>query len=128
MTLCFGAAACSDRATGTDRPAATPKTPAGPAVPVGVATAEQRSVPVQVTAVGNVQAHPTEGREVKRGDLLFTIDPRPFETALQQAQANVARDTAQLRQMEAAVGQRQAEIVQAQANLERDQAQWEMAR
>jgi multidrug efflux system membrane fusion protein len=146
IALCLGAAACSDRATGSDRAGATPRAPAAPAaVPVGVATAEQRLVPVQVTAVGNVQAIATvgiksqvagqitqvpftEGREVKRGDLLFIIDPRPFETALQQAQANVARDTAQLRQMEAALGQRQAEILQAQANLERDQAQWDMAR
>jgi multidrug efflux system membrane fusion protein len=146
MAVCLGAAGCSDRASGTDGAAGTPKGPAAPpAVPVGVATAEQRVVPVQVTAVGNVQAittvgvksqvagqitqvHFAEGHEVRRGDLLFTIDPRPFEAALQQAQANVARDTAQLRQMEAAVGQRQAEIVQAQANLERDQAQWDMAR
>jgi len=134
------AAGCSDRSGGTAKAQVPP-----PAVPVGVATAEQRVVPVQVVAVGNVQAittvgvksqvagqitqvHFTEGREVKSGDPLFTIDPRPFETTLQQAQANVARDTAQFRQMEAALAQRQAEIVQAQANLERDQAQWEMAR
>jgi multidrug efflux system membrane fusion protein len=82
-------------------------------------------VPLQVTAVGTVQAsntvgvksqvageirdvHFTEGRDVKRGDLLFTIDPRPFETALRQA--------------EAALGQRQAEVSQAQATLARDVA------
>jgi multidrug efflux system membrane fusion protein len=137
------AAGCSDRATGAPKGAGAPAAP--PAVPVGVALAEQKSVPVQVAAVGNVQAvttvgiksqvagqvmrvHFAEGREVKRGDLLFTIDPRPFEATLQQAQANVGKDQAQLKQMEAALGQRQAEITQAQANLERDQAQWEMAR
>jgi multidrug efflux system membrane fusion protein len=114
-------------------------------VPVGAATAEQRAVPVQVTTVGNVQAyttvgvksqvagqiqqvHFTEGHEVKRGDLLFTIDPRPLEAAVRQAEANVARDRAQLRQTEAALAQRQAEVTQALANLDRDAAQLDNAR
>ena len=136
-------AGCSDRATGTPTGAAAPAAP--PPVPVGVATAEEKVVPVQVSAVGNVQAvitvgvksqmagqitrvHFAEGREVKQGELLFTIDPRPFEATLQQAQANLGRDIAGLKQSEAALGQRQAEITQAQANLERDQAQWEMAK
>ena len=140
VAAALAAAGCSDRATGSPKSQAAP-----PAVPVGVATVEEKPMPVQVGAVGNVQAittvgvksqvagqimqvHFTEGREVKRGDLLFTIDPRPFEAALQQAQANVGKDTAQLRQMEAALAQRQAEITQAQANLERDQAQGENAR
>jgi multidrug efflux system membrane fusion protein len=117
-------AACSDRAGAQKAP------PAPAAVPVVVADAVQRSVPLQVAAVGNVQAsttvsvksqvagqieqvHFTEGREVKRGDLLFTIDPRPFEAALRQA--------------DAALGQRQAEIAQARANLARDLAQQEWA-
>ena len=101
-------------------------------------------MPVQVTAVGNVQAyttvgvksqvagqidqvHFTEGQEVKRGDLLFTIDQRPFEAAVKQAEANVAGPR-QLRQAEAALAQRQAEVTQALANLERDAAQLENAR
>ncbi len=140
VAVALAAAGCSDRATGSTKGQAAP-----PAIPVGAGTAEEKTVPVQVTAPGNVQAyttvgvksqvagqimqvHFTEGHDVKRGDLLFTIDPRPFEATLQQAQANVGKDTAQLRQMEAALGQRQAEITQAQANLERDQAQWENAR
>ena len=135
--LSFGA--CSDRAGNAQTPSAPP------AVPVGVATAEQRVVPVQVTTVGNVQAyttvgakaqiagqiqqvHFTEGRDVKRGDLLFTIDPRPLEAAVRQAEANVAKDTAQLRQAEAALLQRQAEVTQTRANLERDVAQMDNAR
>ena len=40
------------------------------------------------------RAYFTEGVEVKKGDLLFTIDPRPFEAALKEAEANLARDTA----------------------------------
>src|SRR6267143_2175093 len=50
-----------------------------------------------------------EGQEVQKGDLLFVIDPRPFEAAL--------------RQTEAALNQRQAEVRQAQATVERDTAQ-----
>jgi membrane fusion protein, multidrug efflux system len=144
--LLLGAAAlsagCSDRAGGAQAPAAPP---ARPAVPVGVATAEQKMVPLKVSTVGNVQAystvgvksqiagqitkvHFTEGREVKRGDLLITIDPRPFEAALRQSEANLARDAAQVRQAEAARGQREADVTQALANLERDQAQVENAR
>src|SRR2546427_687042 len=55
-----------------------------------------------------------EGQDVRKDDLLFVIDPRPFEAALRQA--------------EAALGQRQAEVQQAQANLERDLAQLENAK
>jgi multidrug efflux system membrane fusion protein len=83
------------------------------AVPVLVATSVQKTVPVQVRAVGNVEAfstasiksqvtgvltkvHFTEGQNVKKGQLLFTIDPRPLEAALKQAEANLARDTAKL--------------------------------
>ena len=86
---------------------------AGAAVPVFVAKATSRDVPVEIDAVGNVQAyssvsirsqltgkivkvHFTEGQEVKAGDLLFTIDPRPYEAALNQFQANLQRDQAQL--------------------------------
>ena len=82
------------------------------AVPVVVAKATHRDMPVQVTAIGNVEAYSTvtmkslvdgeiqkayftEGQDVKKGDLLFTIDPRPFQAALHQAEANLARDQAQ---------------------------------
>jgi RND family efflux transporter MFP subunit len=69
-----------------------------------------------------------DGADVKAGDVLFVIDPRPLEATLRQAQANVARDTAQLQQTQAALVQRQAEVQQAQASLERDLAQMENAR
>jgi membrane fusion protein, multidrug efflux system len=83
------------------------------AVPVTVATAITKPVPEQLRAIGNVQAFATvhirsrvqgelvgvhfkEGNEVKSGELLFTIDPRPFEAALKQAEANLAKNRAQL--------------------------------
>ncbi len=124
---------------------AQPKPPPPPPVPVGVATVEQKAVPVQVTAVGNVQAfttvavksqiagqivkvHFTEGDEVKRDQLLFTIDPRPMEASVRQWEANVAKDRATQRSAEAALAQRRAEVTQTEANLARDTAQMENAR
>ncbi|MGH7793715.1 MAG: efflux RND transporter periplasmic adaptor subunit [Candidatus Binatia bacterium] len=100
------------------------------AVPVVVVTAVQKAVPVQIRAVGNVEAYSTvavksqvtgvlqqahfkEGQDVKKGQLLFTIDPRPFEAALKQSEANLARDTAQLRNLREQV-RRYAELVEKQ--------------
>ncbi len=90
-----------------DKPAAK----APPGVPVSVATAEQQTVPVRLQAIGNVEAYTTvavksrvdgqivdvhfrEGQEVRRGDVLFQIDPRPFQAALRQAEAQALRDVA----------------------------------
>jgi membrane fusion protein, multidrug efflux system len=83
------------------------------AVPVLVERAAGRDVPVEIHAIGTVQAHSLvlirsqitgpitevhfrEGQEVRAGDPLFTIDPRPFEAALNLAEANQKRDEAQL--------------------------------
>jgi len=102
----------------------------GEAIPVMVATAVQKAVPIQIRAVGNVeafttvsvksqvtgvltQAHFKEGQDVKKGQLLFTIDPRPFEAALKQAEANLARDTAQVKNLREQV-RRYAELVEKQ--------------
>lgn len=82
------------------------------AAPVTVAPVGQKTVPVTLRAIGNVEAYSTvsvksqvegqlervyfrEGQDIKKGDLLFTIDSRPFEAALRQAEANLARDQAQ---------------------------------
>jgi membrane fusion protein, multidrug efflux system len=70
------------------------------------------SVKSQVTGV-LTQAHFKEGQDVKKGQLLFTIDPRPFEAALKQAEANLARDTAQL-QNSREQARRYAELVKKQ--------------
>ena len=83
-----------------------------PPAPVSAAVAERRDVPVQITVIGTVEpsstvavkaqvggtlmkVHFTEGQDVRKGELLFTIDPRPFEAALRQAEANLARSRAQ---------------------------------
>jgi RND family efflux transporter MFP subunit len=123
---------------GCDR---SPQVSAGPKPPgVTVVAVAQRPVPVYGQYVGQAEAVKTvevrarvegfverqvapDGADVKAGDLLFVIDPRPFEAALRQAEANVARDTAQLGQTEAALTQREADVRQAQANVERDLAQ-----
>lgn len=102
-----------------------------PAVPVTVATAAQRSVPIELRPIGNVESYSsipvkaqisgelmsirfTEGQDVKKGELLFQLDPRPYDQALHQAEANLTRDIAQEKQ--------------AEANLARDLAQAQNAR
>ena len=82
-----------------------------PAVPVTVASVSKETVPVRLRAIGNVEAYATvalkarvdgqivqvnfkEGAPVRKGDILFRIDPRPYEAALRQAEANALRDAA----------------------------------
>ncbi len=89
-----------------------------PPAPVEVATAVSRDVPVYFDQVGKcvarevvsiqpqipgaiTQIHFTDGAEVKAEDLLFTIDPRPFQAELQRAEANLAKDIALKKQAEA---------------------------
>ncbi len=80
-------------------------------VPVSVSPVLQETIPVEISGIGNAEAHSTvsvksriggelkkihfrEGQEVRQGDLIFTIDPQPYEAALKQAQANLARTAA----------------------------------
>ncbi len=104
---------------------------AGSAPLVTVASVLEKPVPVDLRAVGNVEAFSTihvkaqiggqltevyirEGDTVRKDDPLFLIDPRPYDEAIRQAEANLNRDRALLRQAEAA--------------LQRDQAQERFAR
>ena len=90
----------------------------GGPVPVVVTTVLQKDVPINIDVIGNVEAYSTisvkaqiggqltfvgfqEGDFVKKNEHLFTVDPRPYEAALNQAKANLARDTAALSQAEA---------------------------
>jgi multidrug efflux system membrane fusion protein len=85
--------------------------PAAEVVPVLAAKVEKKAVPIELSAIGNVEALQTvavqarvageidevafrEGQDVQPGDLLFTIDPRPYEAALAEAQARLERDRA----------------------------------
>ena len=98
---------------GRDKARAAASATGQPAVPVTIAIAEARDVPVVIRGLGNVQAYKTvairsrvegqivkisfeEGQNVKAGDQLFQIDPRPFQAMLDQANANLKKDEAQL--------------------------------
>ena len=104
LCLLLSLAACADK---------KPKMAPPKAVPVRAGFVTQKTVPVQIRAIGNVEAyssvavkaqiggvldrvHFREGQDVNKGAMLFTIDPRPYEAALKQTDANLARDTAQL--------------------------------
>lgn len=105
-----------------------PKAP--PPVPVTVAKVVRRDVPVELKAIGNVEAysivsiksrtggellkvHFQEGQEVSKGDLLFTIDPRPYEAALAEARARLAKDVALLKKAQQDA-ERYASLIQKQ--------------
>ena len=101
---------------------------AGPPVfPVTAATAEKMDVPLEVTAVGHVDAYSNvavrtrvggevtkvafrEGQDVKAGDLLFELDRRPYQAALAEAEANLERDRARGREADENL-KRYAELV-----------------
>jgi len=101
------------------------------AAPVLVSKAVLKSVPIEIQAVGNAEAYSLisvkaqvggeltivdfkEGAEVRKGDRLFVIDPRPYEAQVAQAEATLARDRAQFQA--------------AQANLSKEMAQEEYAK
>jgi len=82
------------------------------AVPVTVVKAVEKTIPIDLTAIGSGEAystvsikaqvnatleqvHFTQGDFVKKGELLFTLDARPFQAAVDQAAASLARDKAQ---------------------------------
>jgi multidrug efflux system membrane fusion protein len=84
---------------------------AGGPVPVTTALVQVKPMPVTIASYGSAEAQQSvqvhaqvtgelsavrfsEGQEVRKGEELFTIDPRPFQAALSQAQAVLARDTA----------------------------------
>jgi membrane fusion protein, multidrug efflux system len=133
-----------------------------PAVPVTVAVAKQQDVPVRLEAIGTVRAYASisikarvdgelahvafrQGDEVKKGALIFQIDPRPFQAVLDQAQGALERDAASLknaqedmRRTDALAGTRavaatdvdanRAKVASLQATVSADRAAVESAR
>jgi membrane fusion protein, multidrug efflux system len=122
--------------TGCKQQKVVQSTSGPPPVPVSVSNATAESVPFELRVVGNVEAsaivqvksqvagqllrvHFTEGQNIAKGDLLFEIDPRPFEGSLRQAEAALARDRAQVRQAEATLARESAQAKNADSEATR---------
>ena len=130
----------------SDNAASSPASPAKPAasaeatpgIPVVLGTAETRSVPVRVDTIGRVDPYATvavksqvdgpllkvhfrEGQQVATGDLLFTIDPAPFLAELHAAQANLAKDEAQLASAQADMARYKALAGSGYASQQKDE-------
>lgn len=135
--------------------------PPAPGIPVTVGKVEAKDMPVLLSGIGTVQAYNTvtiksrvdgqivkvnfqEGQEVSAGDPLIQIDPRSFQAALEIAQAQKAKDEAQLENAQADLAryaqlvgpgyqtkqsydQQKALVIQLQAALKGDQAQIDAA-
>ncbi|MDK9705774.1 MAG: efflux RND transporter periplasmic adaptor subunit [Desulforhopalus sp.] len=101
---------CSDTSNGKAKAEAGPKKRA---VPVTIGISDKQMVPVEIQAIGTAEPnasvavkaqvtgtlqriHFKEGDDVKKGDPLFSLDPRPFTAMLNQAQGTLIRDRAQL--------------------------------
>lgn len=111
---------------------------------VSVDRASEALVPIQIHSIGNVlpfsvvnvipqvsgqlkTVYFKQGDFVKKGDLLFQIDPAPYEATLAQAQGNMEKDRAIVMQAEASLARDRAQVGQIQANMQKDVAQAEYA-
>ena len=108
LAAALAAAGCAGAETATGAPASA----GPPPVPVNTAAVVRKSMPLELRVIGSAEAYSTvairsqitgqltavnfrEGDEVKQGQVLFELDRRPLQAALQQAQANLDRDMAQ---------------------------------
>src|SRR5947207_11945671 len=146
---------------GTEVPVAAAQTPA-PGVPVTAGTVAAEDVPVFLHGIGTVQAYNMvsiksradgqivkidfkEGQEVKEGEQLLQIDPRPYQAALAQAEATRQKDEAQLagaqadleryaqlvpsgHQTRQSYDQQKTLVAQLQASIKADEAQIQTAK
>jgi multidrug efflux system membrane fusion protein len=129
------AVGCTSKNPGNGFPGGKGKGGGGP-VPITVATVVQRDVPIEIQVVGNVEAYSTitvksqvigqllsvrfrEGDYVKAGELLFTIDRRPLEAQIRQAEATLSRNLAQAKQAEANLAKDQAQQIYLRAQADR---------
>src|SRR3954462_5360474 len=118
LTAALGAAAVVVSAAGCKpgggggHAATQPSAPQMPPASVTVSAAKAQDVPLYIDEIGTTAAreyvaiqsqvagqvqeiHFTDGQEIKKGDRLFTIDPRPFQAAVAQAEANVGQRRAE---------------------------------
>jgi len=124
--------------SGCSGTSAAERAPRMQAPEVEVTRVEQRDVPIYHEWIGTlngvvnaaIKAQVTgylmtqnyaEGSFVRKGQLLFEIDPRPFQAALDQAQGQLSQANGQLAQAKAQLVQAQAQVMQAQANQRRTQ-------
>lgn len=109
------------------------------AAPVRVAKVARQDLPYEIQAIGNVEAyagvavksrvegqlqkvHIRDGQDVREGQLLFELDPVPFEEAIRLAEANIARDIAAEKQAEANVARDVAQLKTARSQADRYEA------
>ena len=107
-----------------------------PPAPVSVATAVSQDVPIYLDAIGKtvarevvsiqpqisgriIKIHFTDGADVRKGDMLFTIDARPLEANIRQAEANLAKDKALKKQAEANMARDVAQAKWGEAQVKR---------
>src|SRR5579862_7218386 len=129
VAISFQLASCSSSSAGAGEPAAPE---------VEVATVQQKDIPVYREWIGTldgmvnaaIRAQVTgylltqnyvEGSFVRKGQLLFQIDPRPFDAALDQAQGQLAQAKGQLGQAKAQLAQARAQLAQSVADERRTQ-------
>jgi multidrug efflux system membrane fusion protein len=138
--IALGASAgCNGRASAAGQGGGRGRGNGGEGVPVVTTKVNKKDVPVDVPAIGNVEASTTisvrsqvsgvlqdvkfrEGDFVKADQLLFTIDPRPYQAALDQAEANLKRDEALLAQSEAQLTRDKANADYSRMTAERNSA------
>ncbi|HYG74343.1 MAG TPA: efflux RND transporter periplasmic adaptor subunit [Planctomycetota bacterium] len=138
LAILFIASGCGNKAVGQAPPAMPPAMIT--AVPVSV-----RTVPLYIDEIGRcvatevVSIQPQasgritevffkDGADVKKGDRLFTIDPRPFQVQLQQAEAALVENKAELTRAEANLAQEQAALGRGLAGINEMQARLELSK
>ncbi|MCE5307960.1 MAG: efflux RND transporter periplasmic adaptor subunit [Acidobacteriales bacterium] len=129
------AVGCTSKNSSNDAPGGKGKGGGG-AVPITIAKVVQRDVPIEIQVVGNVEAYSTitvksqvtgqlltarfrEGDYVKAGELLFTIDRRPLDAQIREAEATLAKNLAQAKQAEANLAKDQAQQIYLRAQADR---------
>ncbi|MEN6601936.1 MAG: efflux RND transporter periplasmic adaptor subunit [Bryobacteraceae bacterium] len=129
------AVGCTSKNSSNDAPGGKGKGGGG-AVPITIAKVVQRDVPIEIQVVGNVEAYSTitvksqvtgqlltarfrEGDYVRAGELLFTIDRRPLDAQIREAEATLAKNLAQAKQAEANLAKDQAQQIYLRAQADR---------